>query len=207
MEWQQQPTLTREGPGTSAMEEPMKDTRFRSAFTAGAVTPQDVLDFHRRAFGLARMEGSDTSPERPDGVSEDEWNALQDTGKRALVREREARQSAEQEAAALRAARTPKPGPPKNDDGKGGATQPAGGQQQTDPADIATIVQQAVAAAIQPFQEAQQQSAADDAARKVAESVTTAAAATSEQHGHHDRGPCDLPHAPSPGSSTLCRRP
>ena len=167
----------------------MKDTRFRSAFAAGAVTPEDVLDFHRHAFGLARMderqgagngggEGGDTPPERPDGVSEEEWNALADPGKRAIIRERERATRAEQEAAALRASRTPKPGPPKDDKGgQDGAQPPAGGQQQPEPTDIAAIVQQAVAAAIQPFHEAQQQTAADAAARKVAETVTTAAAA------------------------------
>lgn len=166
----------------------MKDARFRSAYAAGAVTAQDVLEFHRRTFGPARMEdppgppanpsgqGGDTPPERPEGVTEEEWTALGDPGKRAIVRERDRATRAEQEAAALRSSRQPqppKPAPPKDD--KGGQ-QSAGSQQEPEPTDIAKIVQQAVAAALQPIQERDQQREADDAARAVAQSVTTAAA-------------------------------
>lgn len=147
----------------------------RSAYKAGATTPAEVLAFHTTHFGGARMEatgdeGDDNGTpeaERPEGVSESEWESLGDPGKRALVRERERATKAEQALAAARAAR-PKPTPPKGKDDP----KPEGGE---GGGDIASIVQQAVAAAIAPFQQAQEQRDAESAARRVAEAVTTAA--------------------------------
>lgn len=114
------------------------------------------------------------APERPDGVTEDEWNALSAPGKAALTREREARHAAERALAASRA----RPAPPKAP-----ATPPAapaappredtdkpGGQP-----DIAAIVQQAVAAAIKPFTDREEQKATMDAAEKVRDAVLEAA--------------------------------
>lgn len=111
-------------------------------------------------------------PQRPDGVTEEEWTALGDPGKRALVRERDRATRAEHDLAAARAASTPKPGPPKRSDDDAGK-----GKEPEKPAgdDIAAIVQQAVAAAIAPFQQAQEQRATEDKARAVAEALTTAA--------------------------------
>lgn len=150
----------------------MKDTRFRSAFSAGAVTPHDILAFHRVHFGAARMEDDEGAPpERPDGVTEEEWTALGDPGKRAIVRERARATKAEQEAAALRA---PKPAPPKTDD-KAGQQGDKDSPPAPDPTDIAAIVQQAVAAALKPIQERDEQRTAVEAAQKVAEAVTDAA--------------------------------
>lgn len=129
---------------------------------------------HRAVFGGWTM--TNTPPEneppieRPEGVSEEEWTALGDPGRAALVRERTARTAAER---ALAAARAPKPGPPKNDP-------PADPPKQTDPpkndqVDIAAIVKQAVDAAIQPFAEREQARAVDEAANKVRAAVIEAA--------------------------------
>lgn len=147
----------------------MKDARFRSAFEAGAVTPQDVLAFHQRAFGTARMEDP---PERPEGVSEEEWDALGDPGKRALQREREARQAAERERDEAKRA---KPAPPK------AAQQPAGqnGQQQNGAEagqpDLAKIIADAVSAAVGPLQQQQEQWLAERKAEGVRDAVARAA--------------------------------
>lgn len=137
---------------------------------------EKLLAFHRGLCGHARMEAEQPqlpagqpadAPQRPDGVSEDEWSALGDPGKRALVRERDRATRAEHDLAAARSASAPKPAPPKQD--------PPGGQGEQQQGDIAAIVQQAVAAAIAPFQQAQQQREAEDAARQVAQAVTTEA--------------------------------
>lgn len=113
-----------------------------------------------------------SSPARPEGISEAEWAALGDPGKTALVREREARRSAEQALAAARAtppappATPAPPAPPKPTEvPKGPDGQP----------DIAAIVQQAVAAATAPIVEAQAQREAAEAAQKVRDAVAQAA--------------------------------
>jgi len=122
------------------------------------------------------------APQRPDGVTEEEWNALGDPGKAAIVREREARQEAERQLAAARARPTP---PAKSPDNSG-----AGQQQSTAPAqtpatsspaagadqqDIAAIVQQAVQAAIAPFQQAEEERRTQEAAQAIQATVKTAA--------------------------------
>lgn len=132
-----------------------------------------LLDFHRGIHGHAQMNGADgngdAGPQRPDGVTEDEWSALGDPGKRALVRERDRATRAEQDLATARAA---KPTPPKEKTGEEPkpAEKPA-----TD--DIAAIVKQAVDSAIKPFQEREQKRDAEDAARRIADAVTSAAKA------------------------------
>ena len=159
----------------------MKDTRprFSSAYAAGAVTPEQVLAHHAVHFGRARME-TDDPPERPDGVTEEEWDDLGDPGKRALVREREARQGAEQRARA--AAATPKPAPPKqpeqqqsSGDGKG---------DRGDQGDLAQQIAAAVKAAIEPLQQQQ----ADWMTARKAEGVrdAVAKAATGRFHDATD---------------------
>lgn len=130
---------------------------------------------HRAVFGGWKMTSTppENEPpvERPEGVSEEEWTALGDPGRAALVRERTARTAAER---ALAAARAPKPGPPKTDP-------PADPAKQTDPpkqteqVDIAAIVKQAVDAAIKPFAEREQARAVDEAANKVRTAVIDAA--------------------------------
>ena len=132
----------------------MKNTSGWSAYYAvGAHTPEQVLAFHRATFGDARMEaeqGSDSpAAEKPEGVSDAEWDALGDPGKQALVRERQARADLE---AQLAEARKPKPSPPAQKTGE-------------------------EKAALAPVQESQQQWQAEQLAARVRESVTTTAAA------------------------------
>lgn len=109
-------------------------------------------------------------PERPDGVTEDEWNALGDPGRAALTREREARQAAERALAASRA----KPAPPKKDPP---APQPPAPKDEpkTGEVDVAAIVQQAVAAAIKPFTDAEERRQVETAAERVRSTVVEAA--------------------------------
>lgn len=151
----------------------MSRTLFRSAHPArfrADIDPACVLAFHRAVFGDARMDAGDGGEvERPDGISDEEWTALGDPGKRALVREREARTKAEADLAAASAKPTPKPAPPKS-------TDPPKSEDRngTDP-DIAAIVQQAVEAAIKPFQEREEQRETEAAAQRVADALTGAA--------------------------------
>lgn len=112
-------------------------------------------------------------PQRPDGVSEDEWNALGDPGKRALVRERERAEAAERSLAATRQRPAPKPAPPGgNHQGEQQQQKASGGGGETD---IAAIVQQAVAAALKPFQEAEERRQTEAAADRVRQAVIDAA--------------------------------
>jgi hypothetical protein len=85
-----------------------------------AISPNDILDFHRSTFGNLRMEdtggdgsgddGKDkdeadkTKPDPDDGKGKADGDAdkLGDAGKRALTAEREARDKAEKETKALR---------------------------------------------------------------------------------------------------------
>lgn len=125
--------------------------------------------------------------DRPEGVSEEEWTALGDPGRAAIIRERQARQEAERRLAAAQA----RPAPPGGSQGDGQAGGGQGGQngqngngnqgagqggQQGAP-DIAAIVQQAVADAVKPFQEAEERRRVDEAAGKVRAAVLEAAGA------------------------------
>ncbi|WP_181312473.1 hypothetical protein [Nocardioides campestrisoli] len=110
------------------------------------------------------------APERPENVSEQEWAALGDTGKQALVRERERANAAERALAAARA----RPAPPKPADPPKAGEQPPATKPGEQP-DIAAIVQQAVAAAIKPFQERDEQREAEQAATAVRDAVIEAA--------------------------------
>lgn len=106
--------------------------------------------------------------ERPDGISDAEWNALGDPGKAALVRERQRATAAEQALAAARAPKPTPPAPPKpTDPPKGPDGQP----------DWAAMIQQAVQAATAPLLEQQAQRDAEVAAAAIREAVTTAAEA------------------------------
>lgn len=111
------------------------------------------------------------APERPDGVSEEEWEALGDPGRAAIVREREARQAAERALAAARA----KPAPPKKAAAAPARTPAAAPPESGGEVDIAAIVQQAVEAAVKPFSEREEQREADEAAGKIRDAVLEAA--------------------------------
>jgi hypothetical protein len=111
-----------------------------------------------------------SAPERPDGVTEEEWNALGDPGRAAIVREREARQAAERALAAARARPTP-PKPPADPPQPNDPPKPADPPKPSDPPDIAAIVQQAVEAAVKPFVEREEQRETQAAAEKVTQSV------------------------------------
>lgn len=118
------------------------------------------------------LGGDDTVPpvERPDGVTEEEWNALNDPGKAAIVRERSARAEAERKLAAAQA----RPAPPKPTP----APAPAPAAQQPAPGetpDIAKLVSDAVASALKPFEERESQRTAEEAAGKVRDTVLDAA--------------------------------
>lgn len=119
----------------------------------------------------ASGEPANPGVERPDGVSEDEWNALGDPGRTALTRERTARQAAESALAASRARpAAPKPTEPaKPADAQAAATKPG------DAPDIEKIIADAVTAAIKPFQEAETQRATDQAVQSIQTSVMDAA--------------------------------
>ena len=116
------------------------------------------------------LGGDDTVPpvDRPEGVSEEEWNALGDPGKKAIVRERDAREKAEQALAASRARPTPPAKPTVKPEPE------AKPETNADP-DIASIVKQAVEAAVKPLQEAEEQRVAQSAAEKVRSVVLDAA--------------------------------
>lgn len=149
----------------------------------------ELIAFHRATFGDARMDATGTTPpEKPEGVTDEEWNALGDPGKAAIVREREARTTAERELAAARAASTARPGPPASPATATAQTQQQPGHQQATTAtgegdkgkggelDIAAIVQQAVAAAVTPLQQRLDGYEAGQAANRITEAVTAAAA-------------------------------
>lgn len=123
--------------------------------------------------GAAGPAGGGTEPaaaappaaERPDGVSEQEWAALGDPGRRAIERERRnarderrQREQAERERdEARRATRSPEP--------------PKPGQQQPD---IAALIQQGIDAALRPVLQQQAATAAErirDRAQSLAASV------------------------------------
>lgn len=118
------------------------------------------------------LGGDDTVPpiEAPEGVTAEEWDALGDPGKKAIVREREARQEAERKLAAAHARPTPPPGKPAV------TTAPPAG----DAPDVAKLVQEAVAAAIKPFTEANEARTAAEAQDAIKDKVRTAAT------GFHD---------------------
>lgn len=147
-------------------------------------TLPQLFAHHRARFGgwsmtTATPENEPPAPpERPDGISEEEWTALGDPGKAAIQRERAARQKAESDLAAARA----RPAPPKNTPPAAppaqlpsAPAQPPGAGATGDQPDLAALVQQAVAAAIQPLQEAETQRQAETAANKVRDAVTEAA--------------------------------
>lgn len=78
----------------------MKSTSYRSAFRAGAVTPEQILAFHRANHGDLRME-EDGTEEKPDGDKpDDEADDSKSAGSKAavladLLDERKRRQDAE----------------------------------------------------------------------------------------------------------------
>lgn len=123
----------------------------------------------RPIYMIAGGSGEPEPVERPEGVTEDEWEALGDPGKKAIVRERARAEKAERDLAASRA----RPAPPaKKSEAE---TKPEVKTAAGDQPDVAAIVQQAVAAAIKPFAEREEQRQAEAAAGKVREAVLAAA--------------------------------
>ena len=114
------------------------------------------------------MGGDDTIPpatEPPEGVTKEEWDALGDPGKRALVRERAARQEAERKVAAAHARPTPPSGAKPADPSRQEVEQP----------DFAKMIADGIAAAMKPFEQEREQAkqAADTA--KVRDAIKAAA--------------------------------
>lgn len=116
-------------------------------------------------------EPANQPPARPDGISEAEWDALGDPGRTAIVREREARQTAERALAAARARPAP-PKPPK-DETKPPEVEPP--KPKDGELDVEAIVTRAVAAAVKPFQDAEEQRQTQEAAGRVQQAVLDAA--------------------------------
>lgn len=93
----------------------MPKSLYRSAFSAGDVSPSDVLAFHQRAFGGFVMEndddagdGGDSGDQGDDNATggdgdDDDGSGLGEAGKKALAQERDARKSAEKRASAMEA--------------------------------------------------------------------------------------------------------
>ena len=110
---------------------------------------------------------------RPEGITDEEWAALGDPGKRAIERERRANREAqrvlEQTRRELAEARKPATQQHSDDKGKGSENNPDKAEQP----DVAAIVEQAVAAALRPFQEQQ----AATAAQRVQDRAQSLAAA------------------------------
>jgi hypothetical protein len=108
------------------------------------LSPLGVLPNGRVVWPI--LGGDDSVPpatEPPEGVSKEEWDALGDPGKRALIRERTARQEAERKVAAAHARPTPPPG-----------TKPA--LTTPEQPDLAKMIADAVAAATKPLIEAEE---------------------------------------------------
>ena len=124
------------------------------------------------------LGGDDTNPdpvpERPDDVPEQDWDALGDPGKRALVRERGVSADLRRQLAAARAKPTPPggtPPTPKPPAPTPPAPAPTGGEQP----DIAALIKDAVDAAVKPLMDAEQTRTAEAAAAAVRTAVVNAA--------------------------------
>lgn len=121
------------------------------------------------------------APARPDGISEEEWNALGDPGKQAIVRERTARADAERQLAAARARPTPPPGTPVTPAPAAPATAPAQASPPppaTPPGaqpDLAALISHAVTAAVAPLQQRIEGYETQTAAQRVHDAITSAA--------------------------------
>lgn len=132
----------------------MHTTPALAAFALGEpVRPIGFLPNGRPVFPIAGGAPDDPPADPPEGVTPEEWDALGDPGKRAIVRERARADDAERRAQAA----TARPTPPKPRDPEPlKPAAPAGGQQGDQP-DVAALIQQAVAEAVKPFQEAEEQ--------------------------------------------------
>lgn len=147
-----------------------------------------LLFAHHRAwaggYGMTQTPPEPDPPpsnDPPEGVSAEEWSALGDPGKQAILRERNARVEAERALVAARA-RPKAPGaktdpPPPSPPAPAPAAQqdpPAGGGTDQQP-DLGKLIEQAVAAAVKPFQDREDQREADNFAEKIRSSVIDAA--------------------------------
>lgn len=137
----------------------------------------DTIARNKARFGGFKMEDEPVPSTPPEGVSEEEWNALGDPGKKAIVRERKAREDAERRLAARPPAPAPQPpapapGPPAP---QPPAPAPSATPGQPGGQDLAKLISDAVAAAVAPFEQREQQRAAATAAQQVQDAVVTAA--------------------------------
>jgi hypothetical protein len=154
-----------------------------AAFLSGrAVEPIGFVG-GRAIYPIAGGAEGDDPPERPEDVSEDEWNALGDPGKQAIVRiraerdeARSGKSEAERQLTAARARPTPPRPPAAPAPNAGQQPQPSAAGSDDQP-DIAALVQQAVQDAFKPFTEREQEREAGEAAQKIADAVKDAASA------------------------------
>lgn len=152
-------------------------------------TLPELFAHHRARFGGWQMTATppepdppsnpppaDQPPAKPEGIAEEEWNALGDPGKRAIVRERTRADTAERSLAAARA----RPAPPKQDPPPSNPqsnSPPADPPKpkEGDPPDFEALIQKAVDAAVKPFADKEQQRETEAAADKVRQAVLDAA--------------------------------
>lgn len=154
----------------AALGQPLVHPSKRHPLTGRLLEAVGVLPNGKVIWPILGGDDTVTPVERPEDVSEEEWEALGDPGKKAIVRERARAERAERDLAAARARpAAPAKAPQKPAD----PAKPSAG----DTTDVAAIVQQAVAAAIKPFQEREEQRDAESAADKVRTSVLDAAKA------------------------------
>lgn len=143
--------------------------------------PIRAIGFRPDGRPLWPIMGGDPSndpPERPEDVSEEEWEALGDPGKQAIVRVRVERDQARSEKAeAERKLKAPhaRPTPPKTEPPK--PPKPPASTTTGDQPDLAALIKDAVDAAVKPFAEAEQRRADEAAASKVRTAVLDAAKA------------------------------
>ena len=137
-----------------------------------------LFAYNRAVYGGHQMMADSVDPpaDPPEGISSEEWEALGDPGKQAIVRERQRAQKAEADLAAERArvgAKTPpKPGPPKSPP----ASSNDGDSRSGDEPDFAALIKQAVDAAVAPLHQAEQDRQTREAAQRIVSAVEKAAA-------------------------------
>ncbi|MCU1590653.1 MAG: hypothetical protein JWP11_1909 [Frankiales bacterium] len=109
------------------------------------MTVDELIAWHRARFGDARME----DPQKPDDVTQEEWDALGDPGRRALDRVRRARSEAERarDAAVADKAKADQAAADAQAELEKAKKEPP--KKEDPPADVAAQIQTAVAAALE----------------------------------------------------------
>lgn len=138
-------------------------------------TLDDLFASRRAVFGGYCMEDP-PEPQRPEGISEEEWTALGDPGKKAIVRERERNAQLERDLAVARA----KPAPPRTPAPTAttpptGVTPPATAPSPDGQPDVAKLIADGIAAAMKPFEDREQHRQNQAAAELVRDAVLKAA--------------------------------